>query len=158
MLVSHSTSRGCGFRALITPKCASIIPPIAEVYRGGFYMSSSHALSQSRPSRSFLDRETEVFFRSMIDPAPYAVYGCLTFAAKVGDALADSYFRDLIHHVLSSSSLKDNIGWIRSTERTLSGCSDYGTRLHFHFIAFSHGFLSSELISRFWSDAMGDAR
>jgi hypothetical protein len=86
------------------------------------------------------------------------VYGCLTCAAKVSDAEADAYFRDLIDHVVSSSWLKDNIAYIRSTERDLSGCSNNANRLHFHFIAISHGFLSPGLISRWWSDAVGDCK
>jgi hypothetical protein len=108
------------------------------------------------PSRKFLDKDTEAFFRSIIDPVPYSVFGCLSFASTVNGAQAVECFRDLIQQVSANSVLKDNIGYMLSTERKWSGRFADGIRLHLHFIAISHGPLSDELISHFWSNSVGN--
>jgi hypothetical protein len=121
-------------------------------------MSCARNANNARPHRSFLSTDAELFFRSFIDPAPSSVYGCLTFRDAVDDTQADNSFRSLIKHINYRSRLKENIGWIRSTERTLSGLSDYGSPLHYHFIAFSHASLFPETIDRFWSASVGNCK
>lgn len=106
--------------------------------------------------KRFLPDEERLFYTSLIESAANAVYGCFTFRDHVDEKQADTAFRSFIENL--SRRCKENIGWIRSTEKRLSGCSDYRVHLHYHFVLFSHAQLSPAWIEKFWSDRCGNAK
>jgi hypothetical protein len=104
----------------------------------------------------FLTEVERCFFRAIVESVPHGVYGCLTFRHSVSDEQADKAFRSFFAvHFLQ---LAENVGWIRSTERRLSGCSDYGVHLHFHFVMFSQAPLSPARIQADWTTLIGNAK
>lgn len=106
----------------------------------------------------FQSEENKQFFHSILASAPHVIYGCFTFQDKADEHQADRSFRDAIKNFSSRWRYRENIGWIRAMEFKLSGCSDYGVGLHYHFVLFSHARINAGVFESFWSRFVGNAK
>jgi hypothetical protein len=118
-------------------------------------MNSQYVELYRRPP---LSREEKNFYKRIISNATCAVYGCFTFKHKLDEQKAERCFSSFVNIFSSRWRYRENIAWIKAVDMTLSGCSDYGVGLHFHFVLLSHAPLSPEGIQERWNAAVGNSK
>ncbi len=108
------------------------------------------------PRLRFLDQIEMDFYNRLIRTATTTVYCCFTFETPVDQQNAFTALRSMIK--LWSRYYRENIAWIAALERTLSGCSNFAIRPHFHCILLSNAPRSPSNIEKSWCRYFGNSQ
>jgi hypothetical protein len=112
--------------------------------------------SCNNSGRRFLHAEANAFFENLIRSSSSAIYACFTFKHNVNEEQADITLRCFVDEL--ERFYRENIGWIRSTEVTLSGCSNFAVRRHIHAVFMSKAHLSPIHVQNTWHDRIGNCK